>query len=155
MQSIILFGFKNCGKSTWGARAAQALGWDFVDTDHLLGENVAELYKLWGEEEFRAREREVVAMLAPSSPCVIALGGGTVVSRESVDHLQRLGRLVYLRVEREVLRRRSPPELLGRSFDDLYAERVACYEAIDSQVIDCNEDAEILSHLLEVAHGEQ
>jgi shikimate kinase len=79
---LILTGFMGAGKSTVGAILAQDLGWRFVDLDRMIEASgqrtVAEIFRDFGEAEFRERERQAVQQLGGEEHIVLALGGGTV-----------------------------------------------------------------------------
>jgi shikimate kinase len=94
------------GKSRVGRALASALGWKFVDTDVLVEKaasmKIAEIFAREGETGFRKRERAVLEAL-PTVDCVIALGGGAVVSVENRDVLREKGTLVWLDARPETL----------------------------------------------------
>ena len=79
---LILTGFMGAGKSTVGAILARDLGWTFVDLDQVIEANsqrtVAEIFRDYGEADFRRRERQAVQQLSNEREIVLALGGGTV-----------------------------------------------------------------------------
>jgi len=79
---LILTGFMGAGKSTVGGILAQELGWRFVDLDHVIEASsqrtVAEIFREFGEAEFRERERQAVQQLSCEEHMVLALGGGTI-----------------------------------------------------------------------------
>lgn len=116
MNSIILIGFKSCGKSTIGAMLAHELGLSFVDTDHLIeqrhtaatGETLTfrEIVHQHGEQYFRALEGEVVADLPNFTDYVIAVGGGTFIHHTPPEILRERAALVYLDVDPNILFRR-------------------------------------------------
>jgi hypothetical protein len=74
------------GKSTIGQEVADLSGRPFVDLDREIERrhgSVAELFER-GEAEFRRIEEELAAeVLASSTPAVIALGGGAVLSERT------------------------------------------------------------------------
>jgi shikimate kinase len=82
LSRLILTGFMGAGKSTVGAILARDLGWRFIDLDDVIEANsrrtVAEIFRDYGEAEFRARERQAVLQLSGEEKIVLALGGGTV-----------------------------------------------------------------------------
>ena len=66
-KALIFCGIKHCGKSTPGRITACKLKLPFCDTDLLLEEqfhdSVRNLFRQWGEEEFRRRESELLKAL--------------------------------------------------------------------------------------------
>ena len=82
LSRLILTGFMGAGKSTVGEILARDLGWRFIDLDRVIEANsrrtVAEIFRDYGEAEFRQRERQAVLQLSGEEKIVLALGGGTV-----------------------------------------------------------------------------
>ncbi len=82
---IVLTGFMGAGKSTVGRLLAAELGWTFLDLDAEIereaGITVAEIFRLHGEPDFRAREVRTLATLITRSQTVLALGGGVLESQ--------------------------------------------------------------------------
>jgi shikimate kinase/3-dehydroquinate synthase len=139
------------GKSTVAPLLARSLGVPSLDLDQLIearaGVSVAELFAQRGEAGFRAVEAEVLRELlaSPSDGAVVALGGGTVVSRELRHTLLDAGVLVTLDAEdavlaarvgdghaRPLLAGRAPAQVIGALREarrDAYAE---CHARIDT-----------------------
>jgi shikimate kinase/3-dehydroquinate synthase len=98
--ALVLIGFMGAGKSTLARRLARRRGAQAIDSDALLverfGHSVAREFVLHGEPAFRAAEEEVMCgVLDGAGPReVIALGGGSVLSRRIRDALA--GHLVAL-----------------------------------------------------------
>ncbi|MFW5999665.1 MAG: shikimate kinase [Halanaerobiaceae bacterium] len=85
---VALLGFMAAGKSTVGPLLAEKLAVPFLDTDELIeqkaGESIPRIFSHYGEEYFRALEKEVlVAVIAGSTDFVLATGGGIVLSAEN------------------------------------------------------------------------
>jgi shikimate kinase len=128
--NIILFGFKGSGKTYYGKKLALELGWNFIDTDELLGDPES-LYREMGEELFRKKESEVIQNLRGVRETVIAVGGGAVLDPANVEALRQIGQLVYLDVPFEKLRiTRTPAFAENKSLETIYNERKIVYEAI-------------------------
>ncbi|MEX2209096.1 MAG: shikimate kinase [Myxococcota bacterium] len=106
---VLLTGPMGAGKSRVGRALAARLGWKFVDTDVLVekaaGMKIAEIFAREGEAGFRKRERAVLEVL-PTGGCVIALGGGAVVSQENREVLREKGTLMWLDARPETLAER-------------------------------------------------
>jgi shikimate kinase len=174
--NLLLFGFKNSGKTYWGKRLADELNYCFIDTDHLVEElytkassrllNCSEIYKEVGESGFRKLEREAIGTLeGVANLSIIALGGGAIVDPKNLQRFKQMGRLVYLKVNKEILKQRllgsAPPAFLdksdlGNSFEALYNARIALYEAIPAHQIELTgvTDTEILNKFKKIAYGE-
>lgn len=102
--SIVLIGYRGCGKTTIGRRLADRLWWPFVDTDDLVvkkaGKSIADIFEQHGEKRFRDLETEAISEVAALQEHVISLGGGAVLRPENVDVLRKAEhKLVYLKCE--------------------------------------------------------
>lgn len=98
---VSLIGFKGVGKTTLGRKLAQTAAVPFFDSDEMLVasssfSDARESHQRLGEAGFREREREVLLDFNPSGDFVLATGGGVVTSEEIMQHLKKLGRVVYL-----------------------------------------------------------
>ena len=163
--NFILFGFKSCGKTTYGKLLAEKLERPFIDTDEIIrtlfkeeqNEDLTprEIYQKLGEEAFRALETRAVKMLEQEKDAVIAVGGGTLLNPEHVQMVQKIGRLIYLEASPEVLRKRIlredlPAFLTGEEeLTELMRIRLPIYEAIDAKRINIEilDDAAVISAL--------
>ncbi len=98
---IFLVGMMGAGKSTVGRRVAEALGWDFLDTDEMVteavGMSIPEIFSRKGEAFFREVEKEAVARAGEQENVVVATGGGAVLSAEAWKVMESEGSIsVYL-----------------------------------------------------------
>ncbi|HXZ49679.1 MAG TPA: shikimate kinase [Usitatibacter sp.] len=109
--NVFLVGMMGAGKTTLGKALARKSGREFVDTDRLLVERtgvpIATIFEFEGEEGFRRRESAVLAEVAARSGCVIATGGGAVLSADNRDLMRRSGTVVYLRARLDSLWERT------------------------------------------------
>ncbi len=102
--NIVLVGPMGAGKTTVGKQMAYLLGKTFVDVDHELesrtGVSINLIFEIEKEAGFRARETAMLAELLARENCVIATGGGIVVTEENRKILQATESLViYLKTE--------------------------------------------------------
>src|SRR3954465_5629271 len=109
--SIVLIGYRGCGKTSIGKKLADRLWQPFVDTDDPVvkkgGKNIKDLFEQDGEERFRQLEADVIKEVAKLEEHVIALGGGGATRKENVKVLRDAGhKLIYLRCEPAELFRR-------------------------------------------------
>ena len=106
-KSIVLVGFMGAGKSRIGRLLAARLQLPFIDTDTLIeqsyAQSVAEIFRQFGEEEFREAERTLIARLVVEEPKVIALGGGAFVDANNRDALNRRALTVWLDVPLQLI----------------------------------------------------
>lgn len=122
-ENIVLIGFMGAGKSTVGRLLAQKSGRYFLDADTLIeseaGRRIDEIFKKEGEHAFREMERRCARWLAACvRGSVISTGGGMA---SVVEHLARIGTVVYLKLPwEEIVRRLTPQERRKRPlFSDL------------------------------------
>ncbi len=134
-ENVVLIGMPSSGKSCVGKLVAEKTGKTFLDTDELIteraGQKIADYIAENGEEPFRKLEREVISGLSQKSGCVIATGGGAVLSWENVQLLRRNGRLVFLDRSLEKLTPTSDRPLSSDSekLKKLYETRYPIYRA--------------------------
>lgn len=146
----MLIGMPSAGKSTVGMRLAELLGYGFIDSDRIIegveGKLLSGLIEEHGAEGFLKIEERVNCGLDVSR-CVIATGGSAVYSDRAMKSLKQRGKIVYLKIDREEVKKRIP-DLVSRgvvmrgalnSVDDLYKERAPLYEKYQDITVDCNE----------------
>jgi shikimate kinase len=142
--NIFLIGSRACGKTSVGRGLATRLGFEFVDTDHVLVESVgmeiSEYVDKNGWDAFRDRETEVLERVADKRNRVVGCGGGIILREKNRDVL-KTGITLYLKVSPEELALRlmndpneaQRPSLTGQSIVDevreVLAERALLYEA--------------------------
>jgi XRE family aerobic/anaerobic benzoate catabolism transcriptional regulator len=92
---IALVGLRGAGKSTLGAKLAQAMEIPFVELDREVereaGTGLGEVFSMYGQDAFRRFERKALARVLKAHPrAVIAVGGGIVNDPETwrllLDH---------------------------------------------------------------------
>ncbi len=102
--------------------------------------NVREIFRLKGEEHFRALEFALTKELSASGGMILSPGGGWITQQGSVELLRSAGRIIYLRASPEAVAGRlrrveTRPLLAGRdpvvALRELYAKRRALYETAD------------------------
>jgi len=142
---LILVGLPGVGKTTIGKAAAKQLGRQFLDFDKEIerraGMDVREIFRLRGEEHFRAMEFALTEELSTTGGMVLSPGGGWITQEKSVELLRSAGRIIYLRASPEAVARRlrrveTRPLLAGRdpvvALTELYQKRRALYETADA-----------------------
>ena len=144
--NIVLIGMPGVGKSTVGVILAKVLGYEFIDADLLIQKREQKLLKEIiaerGLEGFLEVENSVNAGIEAEG-AVIATGGSVVYCREAMEHLKKIGTVVYLKLDYELLQRRLG-NLKGRgvvlrdgqTLEELYEERVPLYETYADVTVD-------------------
>lgn len=86
IRRVVLIGFSGAGKSTVAREAGDRLGWRVIDMDSEIerreGRTIPDIFRRFGEADFRRIEREVFASALATRDVVIATGGGAVVAEE-------------------------------------------------------------------------
>lgn len=146
MGNIVLIGMPGSGKSTIGVVLAKIMGYEFLDSDLVIQKRekrrLSQIIEEEGSDGFLKIENEVNVSLNPVDT-VIATGGSAVYGTEAMEHLQRIGTVIYLKLEYKDLKRRlgnlkNRGVVLkdGQTLLDLYNERIPLYERYAHIVID-------------------
>ncbi|MEE1086448.1 MAG: shikimate kinase [Schaedlerella sp.] len=136
--NLIFIGMPAVGKSTVGVVVAKQLGKQFLDTDLLIqeqeGKLLREIIAEVGEEEFLKIESRVNASIDVQNS-VISPGGSVIYCEEAMEHLKKIGTIVYLKASFQTIKERiKDPKKRGvvlregQSLRQLYEERVCLYE---------------------------
>lgn len=145
-KNIVLIGMPGAGKSTIGVLLAKALNYDFIDADLVIQrENNKKLYEIIndsGIDEFLKIEKNTIANIN-TKRTVIATGGSAIYGKEAMEHMQKNGVIVYLKLSCiEIVNRISNIKTRGiamkdgKTIFDIYNERVPLYEQYADIVID-------------------
>ena len=104
MKNLILIGMPGAGKSTVGVVLAKQQGYHFVDSDLVIQEQTGlllhEIIEQQGDDGFRQVENRINADLAVKHS-VIATGGSVIYGREAMQHLKKIGVVIYLKLSCE------------------------------------------------------
>ncbi len=135
------------GKTTVGRLLAERFGLCFVDMDEEVERRadctISQLFASAGEALFRSLERDLLRELATGEDCIIATGGGSLLSEESRDLLPPDDRVICLTCNPKELGERladgSDRPLLSSGGQqkitellDLRALAYACFEQLDT-----------------------
>ncbi len=148
MANIILIGMPGCGKSTVGVILAKTLGIGFVDTDLIIQQRENRLLQniidTDGIDYFLDCEAQAVKTVNCDN-FVIATGGSVVYREDAIEHLKKNGKIVYLDVPLDEIKRRlnniSTRGIAAQkndSIDDIYNERVVLYNKFADIIIKTN-----------------
>ena len=154
--NIVLIGMPGAGKSTVGVVLAKKLGYSFLDSDLVIqekhGKLLHELITAHGVEGFWKIENDVNASIDVHRS-IIATGGSAIYGREAMEHLRKIGTVIYLMLSYEEiedrlgdLNARGVTLQPGQTLKDLYAERIPLYEKYAHITINC--DNKYLRHVV-------
>lgn len=166
--NIVLIGMPGAGKSTIGVILAKIIGYHFLDSDLVIQERenrlLHEIIASEGTEGFLEIENRINASLNVSRT-IIATGGSVVYGREAMEHLKKIGSVVYLKADYETiqkrlgnLEKRGVALKEGQSLKDLYEERTRLYElyadvTVDEQGLGTEETIEAVLQKLQLQDG--
>lgn len=157
---IVLLGLKGVGKTTFGKNLAKTLNLPFIDTDKEIelkvGKKPREIFTEQGEKKLRKIECLVLGELQQKGDCVIAVGGGGFMLKESQKILKALGTLICLHMNKKSLleRWKSWPLICKgkKEFDGYYDKRVKKLGEISCIWIDATR-SDLIDLVLRIAYG--
>jgi shikimate kinase len=177
--SIVLIGMMGAGKSSVGRCLEKQTGLALFDMDEMVaakfGSSISKIFETHGEEKFREAETEVLRSLVlnrsatrTDSSCgeqsIVVSGGGIVLREENGDLLKRLGTIVWLDAEEEILFERASTkgnrplletENPRKTFSQLLEARRPLYAKIADVRVDTfgRSEEEVVEEILEqIAH---
>ena len=125
-----LIGYKSSGKTTLGKQLAEKLNLSFIDLDDVIeemeGKSVPEIYTLKGEEKFRHKEWKALNKVIENNNVVVSTGGGAPCHCDNMNLMLEHGKVIYLKVNDEVLVKRlaiaakDRPIVRGKSEEELH-----------------------------------
>ncbi|MBP5352714.1 MAG: shikimate kinase [Alphaproteobacteria bacterium] len=119
---ILLVGLMGSGKTSVGKRLARRLSLPFIDGDQEIekaaGLSLVDVFKCFGEQEYRAGEARVMKRLLQGTPCVLASGGGSFVAPQTRELAKEHALTIWLKADINTLYHRTAgrtrrPFLLG------------------------------------------
>ena len=145
-KNVILIGMPGVGKTTIAKRLAANSGLRFLDTDRVIESiekrPLSDIIAAEGVEGFLAIENRICASLVAEGS-IISTGGSVVSGRDAMEHLAKLGTVVYLKLNYASLcgrlhdlEARGVVLKEGQTLRDLYNERVPLYEQYADIIID-------------------
>ncbi|HET9020067.1 MAG TPA: 3-dehydroquinate synthase [Acetobacteraceae bacterium] len=151
-RSIVLVGLMGAGKTSIGRRLAARLGMPFRDADSEIelaaGCSIADIFDRYGEAEFRAGERRVIARLLAGDPLVLATGGGAFMDPTTRATIRREATSIWLRCSLSILLRRVAgrshrPLLNGGDPEDVLTQLMTMRHPVYAEadlIVDCAEE---------------
>jgi len=104
---IFLIGFMGSGKTTLGRKLASRLGYEFIDLDHKLEQQVelsiAEYFQIFGEDAFRKLESEVLKKTLYPDNAIISTGGGLPCYFDNMGWMKAHGKSIYIKLSPKTL----------------------------------------------------
>jgi len=154
-KSIVLIGFMGVGKTTVGKVLADKLNSAFVDVDEeierVYGMPTSDIFKKFGEAEFRTKEKEMILQLCNQKNKIISVGGGAFLQEEIRNECLSKCSVIYLYMTFEAWKDRidliidTRPVLQGKNMEEikeLFDERQPIYEHNHVKIMIDDVDAE-------------
>ncbi len=97
------------GKSTLGVVLARRLGYGYLDTDSFISQREKSTLQGIIEKQGLKRFLEIEKSVGSEIVCdrvIIATGGSMVMSKEAMENLKSIGKVVYINVPVDELKRR-------------------------------------------------
>ncbi len=151
-------GFKGSGKSVVGKTLADLLEANFFDLDSLIEEKYTkdnnvektfrEIFQEVGGDAFREMEQDLLLEFSPEGKTVLSVGGGTLVSPVNCEIVRKLGKVILLDAELDILYDRimqnGMPAYFDKdnpreSFEKHYTERMEIFDEVADFEIDTTE----------------
>lgn len=131
--NIAFIGMPSSGKSTLAALLAQKTGRRLIEIDDIIvqktGMEISEYFRTFGEDAFRAVEKEVTAHFAKQSGLILSCGGGVVLDPENIEALQQNSVIVYVDRDLSLLIQEDESRpALAAGIHNLYSVRHTLYE---------------------------
>ncbi|MBQ7792255.1 MAG: shikimate kinase [Clostridia bacterium] len=164
MKNIVLIGMPGCGKSSLGVILAKQLGMQFCDTDLLIQQSehrkLQEIQNQDGVEKFlEIEEREILKLNCTNT--VIATGGSVILKSHAVEHLKKIGTLIYIKLSYEAIEKRIHNLATrgiamngNQTLYDVYKQRTVLYEnnadiILESDGLSVTESLEQLEQIIQ------
>lgn len=110
INNIYIVGYPAVGKSRNAKYFAKSYNWELYDVDCEIVKNqgltISEIFTQKGEPFFRSLETEILKTTEKKTHCIVSCGGGTVLKSENWNIMKRVGLIVCLKVNLEILRSR-------------------------------------------------
>ena len=146
MDNILLVGMPGCGKSTLGVVLARKLGYGYLDTDSFISQRekstLQDIIEKHGLNYFLDIESSVGSEIV-CDRVIIATGGSMIMSEKAMDNLKSLGKVIYINVPIDELKRRlgnfSDRGIAmknGETLDDILKKRTPYYNKYADLVVD-------------------
>jgi len=146
-KNLVLLGMMGVGKTTIGEIVAKKQDMKFIDTDRNIEKKysmtISEIFDEKGERFFRIEEEKEVAESVKKNNCVISLGGGAFLNKNTQDAILRNTNSVWLDVDLKTLSERVKwnkkrpllnKENSQKKIKQLYSERKDIYELANHKI---------------------
>jgi shikimate dehydrogenase len=144
-ENIVLTGFMGSGKTTVGQLLKEKLDKPFFDTDEIIeeleGMPISSIFEKYGEEYFRAKEKEIALKISKLNGCIISTGGGIIKNPQNIENLKKNGKIYFINPSIEEIKTRlfdktDRPLIADKSkIENLYNERIETYKKTADHIV--------------------
>jgi shikimate kinase len=149
MNNIVLIGMPGAGKSTVGVILAKVMGYHFIDSDLLIQEQekclLKDIIERDGLDGLIAVEEQVNSNIR-ADRTVIATGGSVIYGEKAMEHLRKIGTVVYIKLSYRTIskrlgniKQRGVVFREGQTLQSLYKERCPLYEKYAHIIIEAED----------------
>jgi shikimate kinase len=151
--NIAFVGLMGAGKTTLGKLLSQRWGYEFLDSDAEIvkatGVEIATIFEIEGEDAFRDREAQTIALLLEQARIVLSTGGGAILRAATREALRTKTQAVYLHasaqtVYERIKHHRGRPLLATADplakLEQLYTERDPLYREVAQVIVEVGSD---------------
>ncbi len=155
---IYLIGMPGSGKSTLGKVLAERFQYRFIDMDSYIEQEacmfIDEIFQAFGEEYFRALEKNTLKEFLKEDDLIIATGGGIIKDKSNKELFN--GVCIYLNVDTDTLKQRleeseiTRPVLKENTVEELFLQRKELYSYFADYEIDNTSMESAIQKIMEV-----
>ncbi|EJU19574.1 putative shikimate dehydrogenase [Peptoanaerobacter stomatis] len=134
ISNIVIIGMPGSGKTTIGKEISKISGKKSVDIDEIIeretGKDISQIFRDYGEEYFRQKEKEVISRIGKENNQIISTGGGSILDYENYLSLKQNSRIYYIKRPLDKLAVDGRPLSSGgiNVLEKLYEQRHSLYE---------------------------
>jgi len=146
-KNLVLLGMMAVGKTTLGKIVAKKQELKFIDIDTSIEKKnsmtIKEIFKKKGEKFFRVEEEKEVLKSLEKNNCVVALGGGAFMNKNTRENILKKNISIWLHVDIKTLNKRVKwnqkrpllkEENNQKKLTELYEERKGIYKLANHKI---------------------
>jgi shikimate kinase len=151
--NFTLIGMAGVGKSYVGKILAKNLGFEHIEVDQLITREADKIginKDLLPDNEFIKVEEKAILGLKNKNSSIIDTGGSVVYSKKAMKLLKSISKIIYLKDTVDNIRQKFDTRgklhligIEGKTFEELFANRVKLYKQYADLVIDVSKNKDL------------